>query len=261
MADRGFALIIVLWTLVLITLVVTAMTASGRSEAQMAARLRSTAVAQAAVDGALNEALFRLAERQWDHDTATRTLRIGGTAVQVAVTDEAGLVNVNDAPIPMLVALLQDVGVPPAQAVAVADAISDFHSRGDMPRPHGAKTAQYAAAGLPYGPYGRLFLSQDELGLVLGMTPDILARLAPHVAFLKTGGLDVTKMDPVVAQAFADAGPNGGYLPDYLTPGPVVTVHVIARSLPPAAVAARSVTLNLLPPDQPGPAYQVAAWN
>jgi general secretion pathway protein K len=56
-ADRrrngGFALIIVLWTLVLIDFIVAHLTPSGRTEIRIANNLVANAVAQAAGDGAI----------------------------------------------------------------------------------------------------------------------------------------------------------------------------------------------------------------
>jgi general secretion pathway protein K len=247
-ADRGFALLIVLWTLVLITLVVTTMTATGRSAVQVAASLRDAAIARAAVDGAVTEAQFRLADGEWGRAPSTRILRIGDIAVQVQIEDEGGRVNINDAPLAMVVALLQGIGLPSAKATSLGAAIVDFRTIGPDPLPHGAKAPEYAAAGLPYGPTGQDFRTLDELGLVLGMTPDILARLAPYISIAKFGAPDLTKADPVVAEAFAEAGPNGGYPAALLRVGQVPTFHITARSLPPQPRVTKGTSIRFPAP-------------
>jgi general secretion pathway protein K len=56
----GFALLIVLWTMVLLALLVAQFTTTGRNEVQVAANLRANAVTEAAADGALFEAIMRL---------------------------------------------------------------------------------------------------------------------------------------------------------------------------------------------------------
>ena len=56
--NSGFALIIVLWTLVLIAFVVAHLTAAGRTEIRIARNLVTNAVTQAAADGAIFEAIF-----------------------------------------------------------------------------------------------------------------------------------------------------------------------------------------------------------
>ena len=68
----GFALIVVLWTLVLIAFIVAHLTASGRTEVQIASNLVANSVAQAAADGAIFEAIFNLSdprpEQRWPVD-------------------------------------------------------------------------------------------------------------------------------------------------------------------------------------------------
>ncbi len=255
--ERGFALVIVLWTIVLITLIVTAMTASGRSEVRQAAALRSAAVARAAADGAMDEAIFRLADGEWDATSGPHTLQIGSTAVQVEVEDEAGKPGLNGIPSDMMTALLREVGVPQAQAAALTAAMEDFTQGAIGPSARTAATVPYAAVGLPYGPPQQIFRSMDEVGMVLGMTPDILARLAPHVSAVKFGGLTPDKADPVVRRAFAEAGPNGGYDPIALQRSDITTVRITVHSLPPAATAWRRATVLLHPT---GVAYDLMSW-
>ena len=59
--NEGFALIIVLWTLVLISFMAH-VTASGRTEIRIPNNLAANAVALAAADGAIYEAMFNLAD-------------------------------------------------------------------------------------------------------------------------------------------------------------------------------------------------------
>lgn len=261
-ADRGFALLIVLWTLVLITLLIASMSAAGRSEARLTTGLRNAEIVREAVDGAVQEAIFRLATRQWDTGPASHKIRVGETLIDVYVEDEAGKVNPNDTSLPMIRALLQEIGVPPPTAATLAAAIQDYQSISDDPSPGGAKAPEYLAAGRPYGPPQRAFLSVRELGVVLGMNPEILARLAPFICVGKAAGFDVTKADPVVRRAFASAGPNGGYRSGQLRLEGPLTVRIAARAIASGAAASR-VAMIRLPEDAraPGPAFQLMDWD
>ncbi len=166
----------------LITLIVTTITASGRSDVAMAASLREAAVARAAVDGAADEAIFRVADGEWGHGPDTRILRIGDAAVQVQVEDDSGKVNLNAMPPRMMVALLQQVGVPPPTAASLAAAIADFRGGGDDRARTGRRRRNTPRPGFRMAPPHQSYRTVDELAGVLGMTPDILARLAPHVS-------------------------------------------------------------------------------
>src|ERR1700746_2771584 len=70
--DCGFALIIVLWTLVLIGFIIAHVTASGRTEIRIASNLVANSASQAAADGAIFETIFNLLdpqpERRWRVD-------------------------------------------------------------------------------------------------------------------------------------------------------------------------------------------------
>jgi general secretion pathway protein K len=229
---RGFALLIVLWTMVLLALLVSEITAAGRSEAELAANLRGGAVAEAAADGAEAIAIFHYlapSGLRWPADGTWHRLRVGPAQVAVVITDEDGKVNPNTAPRDLLVALLRRIGVDAGAATRLAAAMVDWRSPGPMPSPGGAKTPQYRVAGMAWGPPGAPFQSTAETALVLGMTPAIAARLRPYLSIFTTGEVDPAAADPVVRAALEDA--NNGVLPSYAGGGGVRTLRVTARAV------------------------------
>jgi general secretion pathway protein K len=206
--QRGFALLIVLWTVGFLALLGTQIVAAGRSASQLAGNLRQDAELEAAANGAVANAVFRvlaLRDPQFQPDGVVRELQIGRIPVLVSIQDESDRINLNTASGALLRALLIDVGNPPALATRLAAAILDWRTAGANPRPDGAKAADYRAAGLSYGPAGAPFGSVEELADVLGMTPALFERLAPHVTVLTDGDPDLSTRDPVVAQALTDA--------------------------------------------------------
>src|SRR5438874_4375573 len=112
--QRGFALLIVLWTLVLIAFIVAHVTAAGRTEIRIAGNLAANAAAQAAADGAIYQAIFKLSEprpdQRWVADSGVHELRIGESRIALRIEDEAGRINPNLASAALLAALLQAVG-------------------------------------------------------------------------------------------------------------------------------------------------------
>src|SRR5437763_12416489 len=88
-ADRGFALLIVLWMLVLIAFITIQVTATGRTELRISGNLAANAAAEAAADGAIFEALFNLfdarPERHWEADGSLHELQIGNSWITVRV--------------------------------------------------------------------------------------------------------------------------------------------------------------------------------
>ncbi len=204
--ERGFALLLVLWTTALLALIFTQLVSSGRSETAIAANVRAGASAEAAADAALYQAIFHLLDPSragWAADGRTYDLHLPGARASVSIIDLSGRVNPNTASVALLAALMAELGTERTRAEAVAQAIVDWRSPGDQ----GAYTApRYAAAGLPYRPAQSAFQSIDELGLVLGMTPDLLQRLAPHLSLANPDNPDRAHADPVVLRAMRDIG-------------------------------------------------------
>jgi general secretion pathway protein K len=206
--QRGFALLIVLWAMVLLSLLLTQLTSAGRNEAQLAANLRRAADVQAAADGAIHDAAFHLltaGPSHWAYSGSYR-LTIGQCPVAIEVRNLAGEVNPNSASLALLQALLQGVGVDRGAAGGIAAAIIDWRSPGTAARASGAKAPQYRAAGYNYGPPNAPFQSLDEVGNVLGMTPQIMQRLAPHLSIYAQDTPDPNLADAVVAKAMRESG-------------------------------------------------------
>lgn len=202
--DAGFALLLVLWALVLVSLLFSMLAAASRSDARLTANLRGAAELEAVADGAIHTAIFDLL-RSGD---ATRTSQ-AGAGVTVEVVSLSGLVNPNVASPELLRALLTRLGADPRRADRVAAAIVDWRTPGRSPGLNGAKAPQYRAAGLSYGPPGAPFETLGELRDVLGMTPDLLAALTPHLTLHWDGDPDPRLAGPVVVAALRDLGIAG----------------------------------------------------
>jgi general secretion pathway protein K len=222
--DRGFALLIVLWTLVLIAFVIAHVTATARSELRIAGNLKSNAVAQAAADGAIYEAIFNLTdprqEQRWLADGTSHILQIGASRVLVRLEDEDGFINPNLASAALLEGLLRAVGAEPARAVDLAGAITEWVGSAKVRRNPEELLAEYRAAGLDYGPprapprgpddLGAVTLeSLDELGRIRGMDAQLLADLRPHLTLFGPAVPNFGAADPIVIAALDFARTNG----------------------------------------------------
>jgi general secretion pathway protein K len=201
--ERGFALLIVLGILSVAALFGALALASGRTEIGLAANLRANAALMAVADGAVYAATFHLIAGDWRPDGMPHRLRVGAAVAEVSVADLGGRLNPNSASLPVMRQLLIGVGATPQQATAIAAAMEDWRNPSDAPVSPGARALQYRAAGRDYAPTGRPFRNLDEIGLVLGMTPTLLAALAPHISVYQEGEADLQRADPVVAEALA----------------------------------------------------------
>src|SRR5215472_12564903 len=227
--DRGFALLIVLWTLVLIAFVVAHITAAGRTEIRIADNLIDNAVARAAADGGISAAIFNLSnprpEQRWPLDGAPRHLAVGSSRIALRLEDEASRINPNLASPQLLQALLQTLGANARIAQRLAGAVAEWVGTAQDQRPPEAILADYRAAGLDYQPPGAPLESLDELGRVLGVTPVMLAALRPHLSLYAPAEPSRQGSDPLVAVAVAKSAQTGdATTPTQAAPADVATV-------------------------------------
>ena len=204
-AQRGFALLIVLWSLVPLALLFTMLASAALSNTRSAGELRAAAAFEAAADGAIYTALFEQLQRGQAAAT-TSEMRPVGPGVTVEVQDLSGLVNPNTVPPALLQALLRRLGVPDADAGWIAGAIVDWRTPGRRRGQNGAKAPEYRQAGLDYGPPGAPFQSLDELGLVLNLRRPLLEALLPYLSLYAEGEPDPAAAAPVLRQALRDIG-------------------------------------------------------
>ncbi len=263
--QRGFALLIVLWSMALLALIGTQVTAAGRGETQLANNLRASAVAEAAADGAVFETVFHLLDgsaRHWDPDGPAHTVRLPQAVVEVSLINESRKITLNNSTLPLLRAILHTVGVDPRLATQLADQIADWRSPANFPLAHGAKAPQYRAAGRLYGPPNQPFRGIDELGLVLNMTPDILARLRPYVSAYVESSPRPDGADPVVARALVEAQ-AAGQAPLSFEEPLTVTIMAAAVSAGGARFTRRAVVRlsNDLGADPTAPQYTLLDWD
>lgn len=191
----------------MVSLLVTAITAAGSSRLRQAGDLRRNAQLDAEAAGGVQEAMFHLLDAGRDHwpaDGSTHQVREAGGRLLLRIDSETGKVNLNSASPDLLAGLLQAVGADSRQAAAIATAIVAWR----FPRSQGTSDP---AAGPGYQSPGAPFESIAELGLVPGMTPALLAALAPHLTLYHNGDPDLASADPVVLRAIElAAGPAAG---------------------------------------------------
>ena len=190
---RGAALLLVLWLVALLTALVGAYALTARIEALQGRVGSRGAMAQEIARAGMEYALVRVADRNpethWQPNGRAYAWRFDGHDVQVRIIDETGKVDLNQADVPLLSRLMQALGEPPDASDALAAAIVDWRDADDLSQPvGGAEDGDYAAAGRPYGAKDAPFETITELEQVLGMTPDLYARLEPFLTLYSGRG-------------------------------------------------------------------------
>ena len=193
--QRGLALVVVLWISLLLGLLAASYAFSVRTETRVTTGVRERAEARALAEGA---AYFAGAlVRAWAPEELPVQLNglpvtweFAGRKVILRAGAASGRIDINRAGRDLLASALLHAGAPVERADALADAIVDWRDRDDARSLNGAEAPDYAAAGFHPGPKDAEFDSVDELGQVLGMTPEVLERLRPLVTVYGGGGID-----------------------------------------------------------------------
>lgn len=183
---RGAALLLVLWLIALLTALIGAFALTARVELLQGRVLGKGAEAQEIARAAIEYALVRVADTDpashWLPDGRTYRWDFAGSRVEISIVDETGKVDLNQADVTLLSALIKTVAGDSAPAAQLAAAIVDWRDPDPLTQPSGgAEDPDYAAAGLPYGAKDAPFETVAEVEQVLGMTPQLYARLEPSL--------------------------------------------------------------------------------
>jgi general secretion pathway protein K len=263
-SEKGIALIAVLWTLTLLSIIAASLSLETRTSARVARNTADNAAARAAADAGIQRAILDLVAQPGTHPNDEK-FRADGTVyawpfanstVRISIRDEASKLDLNLAPEALLVRLFGSAGIDPGNAQSLADAIVDFRDPDNLRRPVGAEEPEYKDAGLAWGPKNAPFQSIEELQQVLGMTPEIYKRVAPKLTIYSTVG-------PSDATAAADPPtPDADRAAFYSRsatnpPGVVFSIRAEARGSS-GAIFVREAVVQKTP--QNVVPYQILAW-
>lgn len=184
--EQGVALVVVLWTVMLLTVIAGNFVFAMRTETSVVRNAVSGAQAEAMANGAVHRALYENFKpaadvNTWKADGRERQWEKDGVKIKVVMMDESGKIDINTSSDILLRGLLLSVGVDVTKAAQLLDAILDWRDGDLLPRPNGAEREAYQAAGLKYEPANTPFEAVEQLQQVLGMTPDIYFRIAPLI--------------------------------------------------------------------------------
>jgi len=209
---RGAALLLVLWLVALLTALIGAFALTAKTEGLQGRVLHRGLIAREAARAGIEYAITRTTEgdpaRQWLPDGRPYTWEYGDARVEISLVDENGKIDLNQADPALLTAFFQVLGLDQEQAARLSSAILDWRDPDSLTQANGGgEDDDYAAAERPYGAKDASFESVAELEQVLGMTPELYARAAPHLtvysgrtrpdpAFATTEVLQAMGLDP-----------------------------------------------------------------
>lgn len=184
--QRGVALVLVLWVLVLLTVMAGSISMTQRSTLTMTINMKQERIGRALVDAGIEFMTMQLLKRRrstpdekWPADGLLREWQFNDSIVRIAATPETARIDLNMATPELLDRLLESVGVDQETAPKIRDAILDWRDPDSNHRLNGVEDDDYEDAGLAYGARDAKFMTVDELRQVLGMTDEVYEAIAP----------------------------------------------------------------------------------
>jgi len=178
-SNRGIALLLVLWALVLLGTLALGFSWSMRTEAMAARNGIDETRAYFQARTGVSRAVALLASLPADNVLAESIAGEDGDAsYEVRIESESGKVDVNTVGEEVLLEILRKGGLPEEEAETVRDAILDWRDEDDVSRPRGAERAEYGRMTEPISPRDGKIRGIGELMHVKAVTREF------HDAFL-----------------------------------------------------------------------------
>jgi len=118
--------------------------------------------------------------------------------IEITITEESGKINLNGLIQPnnidinaATLAILKGLGAQLQIPDSVWNALADWIDADDIPLPGGAESSYYKTLHPPYSAHNGRLTTLNELSLVKGFTPDMIARLAPFVTIYANQGTNL----------------------------------------------------------------------
>ena len=182
-AQRGIALVLVLWVALLMSVIAGSFALSARTESLQSRILFNETQARFYAEAGLNRAVYELRnpdpETRWIADGRVHKIQMDDTTIEIKIIDESGKIDLNQANEELLVGLFASQGVDYDEAIGMSDKILDWIDADEETRLAGAEDADYFAEGYPHGAKDAPFDTVPELIQVMGIDYEMYRKIEP----------------------------------------------------------------------------------
>jgi general secretion pathway protein K len=214
--ERGAALLIVLWMILVLSLLAASFIATSRSDLLIARNMVESARARALADAGIARAVVGLGEPdmtlRWRSDGTPYRWPFGGGAVTVSIVSEAGKIDLNAAPAEMLIGLFAHAGADASLSQSLAQAALDRRlAQAPTPQtvgmidPNEPAFAAIEDVGSLPGITAPLLQAVLPLVTVYSGTPTVDPMTAPRAVLMSLPGADPAEIDAFIAARYAQA--------------------------------------------------------
>ena len=193
--EKGIALLMVLWVLILLSAIATEFCYAMRTEVNMVRNFKEQTEAYYIALAGLNRAVMELVRNElipekrkileeedetadetsqrWRINTTIPPVPFSEGQFQVKIENEAGKININTADESLLRMMLNNFELEEQEKSVIVDSIIDWRDENDLHRMNGAENDYYQSLPTPYECKNGDFDAVEELLMVRGITPEI----------------------------------------------------------------------------------------
>lgn len=192
-SDQGFALIAVLWILVLLTAIVAEFAYSMRTEVNITRNFKEATQAYYIAHSGLIRSVVEMLrntistknqengsevaeDRVWRVNVPIPPQGFGTGEFTAHIDNVAGLIDLNTASENLLKLMVNTLDISDSERAVIVDSILDWRDKDDFHRLNGAENRYYKSLASPYGCKNAPFDSVEELLLVRGMSPELFEK-------------------------------------------------------------------------------------
>jgi general secretion pathway protein K len=184
-ASAGFALVLVLWIISLLTIMAGSFALTMRRESTVVSIAKDNAAALAMAEAGVAVGQLMLLNpdqiKRWRADGNIYQVNFGDAKVRISLLAESGKFDINKVNPQQLEALLSNTGLDEDRRKKLIGAILDWRDPDDLLSLDGAEKKEYRDAGLKYGPRNKPFKTIEELQMVLGVDEQTYTLLEPMI--------------------------------------------------------------------------------
>jgi len=178
--QQGFALVVVIVIMLLISFLAAQLILSVRTELRVAFNAKTQAAELSLAEGGVNLGLFRLLDKPVEYINEDYEKFLEGykynTFLETGlltyyVVNESGKLDLNKLNKPLLDLFLEYMKIEPDQREVIIDSLLDWEDSDDLHRINGAELDTYEALDDPYIPRNGKIMDPSEFFLVYGTTP------------------------------------------------------------------------------------------
>jgi len=204
--QRGMALIMVLWLVVLLSIIASGHVRNVHTETRLAARHIEVATARALTEAGIQHAILELLVadqvNQTPVDGTVGQIDFNGSEIRIAIRDATGLIDLNNAGPALLTSLVATLEIDRETQQKIVAAILDWRDDDDLLHLDGAEDSDYRSAGHAWSARDGAFSSIEELRYVMGMTQLRFDELAPFVTvYSQQSSIDLEFASPYLITA------------------------------------------------------------